>query len=99
MTSRKRIFFRKRERTPPNQNRDFRRDERSEEAYLRFRLTGNDETSLGGGQPSFAREPVLRATLVSLVTVLGSDVPDVQFPGWQHQVLSIYHPPVKIKRD
>jgi hypothetical protein len=54
-----------------------------------FRLTGNDQASLRGGQSSFACESVLRAALIGLVSIFGSDVPDVQFAGRQHQVFSI----------
>lgn len=70
-----------------NQNRDFHMKEKRE--IVALRLTSYDETSLRGGQPGFTCQPVLRATLVGLVSVFGADVPDVQFAGWKNQVFPI----------
>lgn len=65
---------------------------RTRARVLRFKLTGNDEASLRGGQSSFTCEPVLRAALIRLVSIFGPDVPDVQLAGRQHQIFSICEP-------
>lgn len=52
-------------------------------------LTGNDESSLGCRQPRLSGQSMLGAALVSLVSVLGSNIADVKLPGRQYQVFSI----------
>lgn len=53
------------------------------------KLTGDDQTTLGGTQTRLAGQPMLGAALVALVAILGTHFADMQLAGGQHQVLAV----------
>jgi hypothetical protein len=52
-------------------------------------LTGDDQPTLGSAQSCLSCQSVFGSTLVRLVSILRSDISDVQFPRGQYQVLAI----------
>ncbi len=56
-------------------------------------LTGDDQPTSGGTESGLPSELMHSATLVRLVSVLGSNVTDVQLTRGQDQILSIYNQP------
>lgn len=52
-------------------------------------LTGDDETALSGTKSCLTSESVLSAALVRLVSILGSNITDVELSRRQYEVLAI----------
>lgn len=52
-------------------------------------LTGDDQSSFGSAQSSFARQPMFRTALIALVSILGTYGTNVQFSRRQYQVFTL----------